>query len=357
MGHTVAIAPHSWRSVLYRAVVPPYILRALERHADETVRDAAASTLRIGRDLRVHPRTPPAVAERAAALHRLVYDCGGTKRVPGRLRRREGEQRSGDPDVDRAYDACGTTYAFFREVFGRNSLDGRGMHLIGSVHYGERFDNASWDGAQLRLGDGDGVVFRSFTHCLDVVAHELAHGVVQAEGGLEYAGESGALNESIADVFGSLVKQWSLRQTAAQADWIIGDGQFAPAIQGFGLRSLAAPGSAYDDPVLGKDPQLSHMDHFVEPIAQNAEVHVNSGIPNHAFYLFATHLGGHAWETAGRIWFDALCSGLHPACSFYAFSKATLRAARSHGTIAVKSLQYAWHAVGLSLPARPLRAD
>ncbi|MDB5073473.1 MAG: Peptidase [Candidatus Eremiobacteraeota bacterium] len=344
--------------MLYCGIVPPYLLDALTRHPDESVRDAAASTLEVERRLRSHAVTAPVVvAERAAGLRRLVYDCGESKAVPGRLRRREGEPATGDPDVDRAYDAFGTTYAFFRDVFGRNSLDGRGMHLIGSVHYRERFDNASWDGAEIRLGDGDGVVFRSFTQCLELVAHELVHGVVQAEGGLEYAGESGALNESLADVFGSLVKQWSLGQTACEADWIVGHGQFTPAVHGFGLRSLAAPGSAFDDPVLGKDPQPSHMDHFAEPVTHNADVHINSGIPNHAFYLFATQLGGRAWETAGRVWFDALCSGLHPSCSFYAFSKATLRAARSHGAAVVKALEHAWHGVGISRSAHAVGAD
>ncbi len=290
-------------------------------------------------------------------MRRLVFDCGGTKRVPGQLRRREGQPRAGDADVDRAYDACGSTYEFFRDVFGRNSLDGYGMHLIGSVHFGERYDNASWDGAEVRFGDGDGVVFRSFTQCSEIVAHELVHGIVQAEGGLEYAGESGALNESIADVFGSLVKQWSLGQTARQADWIVGHGQFTPAVHGFGLRSLSAPGSAYDDPVLGKDPQPSHMEHYAEPMTHDAEVHVNSGIPNHAFYLFATQIGGHAFETAGRVWYDALCSGLHPACSFHAFSKATLRAARSHGAASVRALEHAWHAVGISQHAHAVGAE
>ena len=250
--------------------------------------------------------------------------------------------------MDRAYEAYGKTYAFFREVFGRNSLDGRGMHLIGSVHYGERFDNASWDGAEVRLGDGDGVVFRSFTQCLDVIAHELVHGVVQAEGGLAYAGESGALNESVADVFGALVKQWSLGQTAHQADWIFGHGQFTPAVHGFGLRSLAEPGTAFDDPVLGKDPQRSRLEDGADSAMRHVDVHVDSGIPNHAFYLFAMHAGGHAWETAGRVWYDALCSKLRQDCSFSAFAKATLHAARSYGGKSVDALEHAWHAVGVT---------
>ena len=184
------------------------------------------------------------------------------------------------------------------------------MHMIGSVHYGRLFDNALWDGAQIVYGDGDGIIFRSFTECVDVIAHELTHGVIQAVGDLQYSGESGALNESIADVFGTLVKQWSLKQTVEDADWIVGHGQFTPVVHGFGLRSLRKPGSAYDDPIMGKDPQPAHMRGFVTPMPLHADVHINSGIPNHAFYLFARELGGEAWDSAGRIWYEAI----DPAC-------------------------------------------
>lgn len=267
--------------------------------------------------------------------------------MPGLLRRREQQPPANDGDVDRAYDAMGTTYKFFREVYGRDSVDGNGAHIIASVHYGCRFDNAIWDGVELLCGDGDGIVFRSFTTCLDIVAHELVHGLIQAEGGLDYVGESGALNESIADVFGLLVKQWSLGARVYGADWTIGSGQFTPAVRGRGLRSFLAPGSAYDDPILGKDPQPSHMRDYVEPMTQNADVHINSGIPNHAFYLLATYLSGHAWDKAGRIWYDALCSGLNPRSTFATFAKATLRAARSYGRTAVEETEHAWRSVGI----------
>ena len=156
------------------------------------------------------------------------------------------------------------------------------------------------------FGDGDGELFNRFTIALDVIGHELAHGVTEDEAGLVYMFQPGALNEHLSDVFGSLVKQKALGQTADQADWLIGAGLLAKGSNGEALRSMKAPGTAYDDPVLGKDPQPDHMDQFVETMQDNGGVHINSGIPNKAFYLAATSIGGHAWEKAGRIWYETL---------------------------------------------------
>lgn len=144
-------------------------------------------------------------------------------------------------------------------------------------------DNGS--GQQMVVGDGDGKIFNRFTIALDVAAHELTHGVTKNAAGLMYFQQSGALNESISDVFGSLVKQFHLQQTANQADWIIGEGLLTKGIKGCGLRSMSAPGTAYDDPLPGKDPQPADMDHHIDTHDDNGGVHLNSGIPNHSFYL------------------------------------------------------------------------
>ncbi len=129
-----------------------------------------------------------------------------------------------------------------------------------------------------------------------MVGHELAHGVTESEAGLIYYQQSGALNESLSDVFGSLVKQFHLQQTADKADWLIGAGLLAEGIKGQGLRSMSAPGTAYDDPLLGKDPQPASMKDYIQTKEDNGGVHLNSGIPNRAFYLAATALGGFAWR-------------------------------------------------------------
>src|SRR6202000_2799539 len=105
-------------------------------------------------------------------------------------------------------------------ILDRNSIDDRGLRIDSFVHYGNKFNNAFWDGGEMVYGDGDGKLFREFPGASDVVAHELTHGVTQytTPGGLDYSDQSGALNESISDVFGSIVKQWSLNQSVTQAD-------------------------------------------------------------------------------------------------------------------------------------------
>jgi Zn-dependent metalloprotease len=171
-------------------------------------------------------------------------------------------------------------------------------------------------------GDGDEDLppdqrlFNRFTIALDVIGHELTHGVTQYTGNLTYANQPGALNESISDIFGSLVKQRKLGQLASDADWIIGQGLFTANVNGVGIRSMKAPGTAYDDPVLGKDPQPAHMNNYVNTTQDNGGVHINSGIPNHAFYLMAMEIGGYAWEKAGKIWYVTLRDKLQPGSNF-----------------------------------------
>ena len=180
----------------------------------------------------------------------------------------------------------------FKKVFSRNSIDDRGMRIDSTVHYGDCYDNAFWNGRQMVYGDGDGRIFAPFTKALDVIGHELTHGITQCEAGLNYRGQPGALNESFSDVFGCLVKQYRRRQTAKEADWLIGEDLFLPGVKAKAIRSMKAPGTAYDDPVLGKDPQPGHMDDYVVTEEDNGGVHLNSGIPNRAFYELAMRLKG-----------------------------------------------------------------
>ena len=201
-----------------------------------------------------------------------------------------------------------------------------------SVHYGTDYDNAFWDGTQMVFGDGDGVVFRRSPAASTSSGHELAHGVTQYTAGLNYQGQSGALNESVSDVFGVLVKQRLLGQTADQADWLIGAELLAPGVNGVALRSMAAPGTAYDDPRLGKDPQPAHMSGYVDTTDDNGGVHINSGIPNKAFHVAATTLGGNAWEAAGQVWVDTITGDISADCDFATFARLTVAAATArHG--------------------------
>jgi Zn-dependent metalloprotease len=219
------------------------------------------------------------------------------------------------------------------------------------VHYGEEYDNAFWDGERMVFGDGDGEVFRRFTIAVSVIGHELTHGVTQYTANLRYQGQSGALNESVSDVFGALVEQHSKGQDAATASWLIGEGLFTERINGVALRSMKAPGTAYDDPLLGKDPQPQHMDEYVDTEEDSGGVHINSGIPNRAFSLAAIAIGGSAWESVGAVWYDTLTSGaVPPNCDFAGFATATVAAAgRRFGGSAREreAVIDAWRTVGI----------
>jgi len=199
------------------------------------------------------------------------------------------------------------------------------------------------------FGDGDGTIFNRFTISLDVIGHELTHGVSGSEVNLYYSGQSGALNESVSDVFGSLVKQYALKQTASEADWLIGAGLLTFKDQA--LRSMKAPGTAYDNNVLGKDPQPADMQHYVRTAQDNGGVHINSGIPNHVFYLVATALGGNAWVKAGQIWYDTIRDrNLRRTATFAAFAGRTVaNAKRRYGTTSAeqKAVADAWSKVGV----------
>ena len=223
------------------------------------------------------------------------------------------------------------------------------MILSGTVHYGQDYQNAFWNGQQMVFGDGDGEIFNRFTIAIDIVGHELSHGVTETEAGLIYFEQAGALNESLSDVFGSLVKQYHLGQTADQADWLIGEGLLAEGINGRGLRSMSEPGTAYDDPLLGKDPQPAHMDDYIKTREDNAGVHLNSGIPNRAFYLAALALGGYAWEKAGYAWYDTVCDrSLAQNADFATFARLTVEhGGKRSGSAVADAIEQAWKETGV----------
>ncbi|MFD8482315.1 M4 family metallopeptidase [Kitasatospora sp. NPDC059673] len=289
--------------------------------------------------------------EDTPAVHREIHDAGNKDTLPGTLVRSEGDDPSTDELVNSVYDALGSTFDFFREVYGRNSIDGKGSPLRVTVHYREKFANAFWDGERFVLGDGDGELFRLRPHeILDVVAAGLAQQITAPL--LLSVKDPGALAVSIADVFASLVKQYALGQSADQADWLLGLGMLAPGVKGKALRSLAAPGTAYDDDKLGKDPQVAHTNDYHDmPIYRdNGGVHINSGIPNRPFHLTATAIGGNAWEKAGRIWYDAATGGkLSNEATFTDFAKLTATVAEElYGTgTELDAVNTAWKTVGV----------
>lgn len=331
--------------------VPPLLLQRLARSADPELREHARRALDLDAAHRAGRAAAPAPAPEAPRRpDRTISDAQNARSLPGTVVRSEGEPPTDDPAVDETYRWLGDSYRLYWDVFGRDSVDGAGLPLLATVHYGESYDNAFWTGDRMVYGDGDGRVFGRFTRPVTVTAHELTHGVIQYSAGLNYSDQSGALNESVADVFASLVKQYANGETAAEADWLIGEDLFQPDIDGMALRSLAAPGTAYDDPLIGSDPQPSTMADYVETTEDNGGVHINSGISNHAFYLAATALGGYAWERAGRIWYDTLTGDLGSDADFGTFARRTVEAAtRRYGNASEEAdaVRQGWSGVGI----------
>jgi Zn-dependent metalloprotease len=333
-------------------IVPPHMLRALAVHQDERLREVAVHTLLESSRLRgrreVLAEFPPPPSN--DSRRRAIFDTRRASSLPGVPVRVEGDDDAPDRAVDELAAALGAAYNLLLGAFDRDSIDGGGMELIGSIRCDDGFDNAYWDGRQVVVGQGDGIVFTGFTGAVDVIGHELAHGVVQFTSKLAYTGQSGALNESFSDVFGSLVKQYSEGHDAASADWLIGAGLFAPGIGGAGLRSLKEPGSAYDDPQLGgKDPQPAHMSRYIRTVDDHGGVHLNSGIANRAFYLVAQQLGGHAWGDPGRIWYETLVR-LWPTAQFQDCANVSYDVAAEcfgTGSPQQQAVAEAWSEVGL----------
>ncbi len=344
-------------------IVPPHVLKNIATKGTESQKNLAIATLRSSAQMRGQRQALAdfgAATFRMAAVggkERIVYDAKNGSSLPGTVVRKETDPASSDVAVNEAFDGSGVTYDLYKNVYQRNSVDANGMRLDSTVHYQKGYDNAFWNGEQMVYGDGDedqpvsDRLFNRFTIAIDVIGHELTHGVTQFEAKLNYSQQPGALNESMSDVFGSLVKQYSLNQTAAQADWIIGAGLFTSNVKGVGIRSMKAPGTAYDDPVLGKDPQPANMKDYVNTISDNGGVHINSGIPNHAFYVVATELGGFAWEKAGQIWYVTLRDKLGASSNFQACADLTYQVAGElfgAGGLEQQAVKKGWSEVGIT---------
>ncbi len=231
----------------------------------------------------------------------------------------------------------GVVYNYFYQHFNRLSFDNRNSSVPIYVHvdeFGEPMNNAYWDGTGLYFGDGDGNYFSPLSSQLDVVAHEYAHGVTEYSAGLEYYGQSGALNESISDIFGSLI----------EGDWLIGEDVFTPAIPGDALRSM-------ENPALFNQP--GHMDDYVYTFNDNGGVHTNSGIPNRAAYLIATSLnqqGIDGKDRLGQITYWALNYFLGTTSDFNDARNGFLLAAQTLygiGSPEYMAVDEAWRSVGV----------
>lgn len=346
-----------------QCIVPPYMNEQLAQSDDPEVRARAIANISAAAAFRATRQVAQAMPAMMAARspsrskHRLVYTANGGEELPGELVRSEGQARVSDAAANEAYDGSGDTYDFYHDLFERNSLDDNGMTLTSTVHVGETdfngdpapMNNAFWDGEQMAYGDGDGIIFQRFTKSLDVIGHELSHGVVSFTSNLRYFAQPGALNEHFADVFGALVRQWKGGEKAVSANWVVGAEIMVPAATRRGIRDMEFPGTAYkNDPDLGTDPQPATMAKIYTGPRDLRGVHINSGIPNRAFVLTAKALKGNAWDVAGKIWYDTMLQ-LTTTSQFLDCARMTVQVAGGHGAAAKKAVKAAWKKVGITV--------
>ncbi len=279
-------------------IIPPHILEGLAKRGSVSCKKTLNDTQRIlqKRNTILNNLLIREVAEGDG--DRLIYDSQNRTQQRVELVRKESGAATEDESVNKAYETSGFVREYFKNTFGLNSIDDNGLDIISNVHYGENYNNAFWDGDEMTYGDGDGKEFKDFAGAIDVIAHELAHGITQFLANLEYRSQSGALNEHFSDVFGTIVKQKYLEQDVSEADWLIGDTVVTKEFPGVAIRSMKAPGTANDF-----DSQPDHIDNYYSGNADNEGVHINSGIPNKAFYLSCLAIG---LDECALIWFETL---------------------------------------------------
>jgi Zn-dependent metalloprotease len=304
-------------------IIPDVVFKQLKKEGYDVANDSVKKLEENFREKRESFMgiTRAIAPQGSGKAERFVYDSHGTGKMKVKLVRHEGDSASTDPDVNLAYDNGGIVKDFFKTQMGWNSIDGNALDLIFNVHYLVKYNNAFWDGEMMTFGDGDGVIFTSFAKSLDVTGHELAHGVVQYTAGLNYKGQSGAMNEHFADVFGISCKQWHFKQTAQTSDWLIGAEVLIGKFAGKAIRSFKAPGDTKI--VLAAQPE--DMTGIYKGTSDNGGVHTNSGILNKAFYLVSLEIGT---QEAAKLWFEAL-KLLKPTSKFKDLYKALNSAAKA----------------------------
>ncbi|KAJ4169243.1 hypothetical protein NW754_001329 [Fusarium falciforme] len=350
--------PHGYQR---QQIIPPHVLRSLSQseESEENVRDRAKRDLQhveglMQQKLASTASSGTAELAKKSSPKRSVYDANhitDEADLPGKLVRKEGENKVKDKAVNEAYDNVGIVLDFYKKQFNWNSIDNKNMDVSSSVHFGEEYENAFWDPERLQMVYGDGGEFlNNFTGCIDVIGHELTHAVTEHTSPLDYTGQPGALNEHVSDVFGIMIKQQVQDEKADVADWLIGEDCILPGVKGVALRSMKAPGTAYDDPRFGKDPQPDDMKGYQVMVEDNGGVHIYSGIPNKAFYLASVAFGGYSWEKAGKIWWETMRSGkIAPKCQFKHFADITVETAEElFGKEAAKIVRKAWTDVGVT---------
>lgn len=319
--------------------------KALVDYEDEVgpQRDWIFSNALTGKLVTRHP-----VFHHAKVLR--TYDGNNGTSLPGTLRCSGSTCNTGDAAVDDAHNNAGTTYDYYSAKFGRDSLNNAGMTMTSTAHHRVNYNNAFWNGSQMVYGDGDGSTFIALSRDLDVVAHELTHGVTDNESDLIYQNESGAMNEALSDIFAAAAEAWAEGGINSNT-WKLGEDIYTPGTSGDALRYLNNPtadGQSYD-----------YYPERYTGSADNGGVHLNSGIGNLAFYLMVeggTHPRGKTsinvpaigLSKAEQIFYYAQVNCLTASSNFEATRNCTAQGASSlYGTTEVNAVHDAWDAVGV----------
>ncbi len=297
-----------------------------------------------------------------------TYDANNGTTLPGTsaCTNNDGTCPAGDASEQAAHQNAGIVYDYYLNTFGRDSYDNGGATLISSVHYSSLYNNAFWNSTQMVYGDGDGVTFGSFAQALDIVGHELTHAVTENEAGLIYEDQSGALNESYSDVFGTLVEFYG---DPGNADWLSAEDIYTPGTPGDAGRDLSNPsGGAAGTwnpvtPFGGAQPD--HMSIFaaLPLVLDSGGVHINSGIPNKAAYLIAqggsfygVTVTGIGRSAMGAIYYRTLTQYLTPTSNFMDARNASIQACidlYGNGHANCDSVQNGFTAVGIGASTTP----
>jgi len=384
------------------SIVPEYLLRHIvsEDGTKSEAGSAAEKTIKEGNDLFVKSRTAAGVMGTearnmavtfggipppAATLERYIYTADGTENLPGTLVRSDGFNAS-HKDASFIYSRLNPIYKFFYDVFGWKLFDNKGNQIHVTTDYGEHCMNAYWNGSQIILGSGSPFGLDKFWHAIDVLAHEITHGIIQHTCALDYRSEAGALNEHLADVFGVLFKQYRQgTRDSKDASWVIGDKLFTLSVDrrhdepkprlwedGNGdirwVVSGAADDSCYmihertvfndqwargylrsfENPKLSNPPQPIRYRDYEDLPYDNGGVHHNSGIPNRAFHKAAIATNGPAWNGVGRVWFHAMTDPkLHSNSKFADFAALTIAWADARYPHLKDAIVEGWKCVGV----------
>lgn len=322
-GRAATPARLAWLVELFDTSQPTRAIYVFDANSGELI-DVLNRLYQAAADQPANGTIPPPPPNSTGATRLATYSAHNTATTPGELMRIDDALPVGDADTDKAHDFAQNVYDYYQTVHQRNSYDDQGGVITSTVHYGDNMPNAFWTGKQMIYGDG--------FPALDIVGHELTHAVIFHTANLEYRWQAGALNESLADIFGAMVDR---------EDWLIGE-DLAEQLGQAAIRDMAIP-ERFNQP--------SHTANWMKTCSDEEGVHINSGIFNKAYYNIATALG---LEKAERIFYRALVTYFTPTTSFADARAAVLQATDDLYTSAEHdAVINSFDAVGLSSSWQP----